>query len=174
MVPTPRRHFRPNATVRLTAHTSGASRRISRSTSTGRKYGGMLPDEMQRQKQLEDGATRQKKIIVGLMLDQTILGHHLPKALTPARKRKLVDWMPVDWDAPIHRARKALRFGAPPTMTSPAIPGRPVTHDGSRRSTKHGSAEPPPDLFRGLSASPSSAEAKGLPDESQAARRPQD
>jgi hypothetical protein len=76
-----------------------------------KKYAGLLPDEMRRLKQLEDENNRLKKIVADLTLGpRDAAGRHSPKALRPARKRKLVDGMLADWGISIRRACKALKF----------------------------------------------------------------
>ncbi len=64
-------------------------------------------------------------------------GRHPPKALRPARKRKLVDGMLVDWGVSIRGP--ARRCGSTPraTITSPAAPDRPASKadQGDMRDT---------------------------------------
>ncbi|WP_420507840.1 IS3 family transposase [Nitratireductor aquimarinus] len=76
-----------------------------------KKYAGLLPDEMRRLKALEDENSRLKKIVADLTLDREMLQDVIRrKPLRPARKRKLVDGMLVDWGISIRRACKALKF----------------------------------------------------------------
>ncbi|MEO9612890.1 MAG: IS3 family transposase [Nitratireductor sp.] len=76
-----------------------------------KKYAGLLPDEMRRLKALEDENGRLKKIVADLTLDREMLQDVIRrKPLRPARKRKLVDGMLVDWGISIRRACKALKF----------------------------------------------------------------
>ncbi|WP_113154401.1 IS3 family transposase [Nitratireductor sp. OM-1] len=76
-----------------------------------KKYAGLLPDEMRRLKALEDENSRLKKIVADLTLDREMLQDVIRrKPLRPARKRKLVDGMLVEWGISIRRACKALKF----------------------------------------------------------------
>lgn len=74
-----------------------------------RKYDGLLPTEMRRLKQLEDGNARLRKVVADLSLDKEILGRAPPKALKPVRKRRLVDEVRDMWGVLIRRACRVLR-----------------------------------------------------------------
>ncbi|BCH31196.1 hypothetical protein MesoLjLc_31260 [Mesorhizobium sp. L-8-10] len=76
-----------------------------------KKYGGLLPTEMRRLKQLEDENAKLKKLVADLSLDHEMLqGRDPPKSLKPARKRKLVDEVRREWGVSIRRACRIFEF----------------------------------------------------------------
>ena len=76
-----------------------------------KKFAGMMPSEMKRLRELEDENGRLKRIVADLSLDkENAPGHRPPKALRPARKRKLVDEMRTTWKVSVRKACGVLRF----------------------------------------------------------------
>ena len=74
-----------------------------------KKYGGLMPSEMKRLRQLEEENGKLKKIVADLVARQgDAAGRHPPKALKPARKRQLVDHARTTWRVSIRRACLAL------------------------------------------------------------------
>jgi putative transposase len=70
-----------------------------------RKYGGLLPTEIRRLRQLEDGNGKLRKVVADLSPDKEMLHDaNPPKALKPGRKRKLVDEVRGEWGVSIRRA----------------------------------------------------------------------
>lgn len=72
-----------------------------------KKYGGLLPDEMRRLKQLEDENTRLKRIVADLTLDRQMLEDVVRRKLLSRNGR--VNWF-VEC-AQIGRSRSAGRVG---------------------------------------------------------------
>ncbi|MBG0512127.1 IS3 family transposase [Agrobacterium sp. MOPV5] len=76
-----------------------------------KKYAGLMPSEMKRLRQLEEENAKLKRIVADLSLDKAMLQDVLfKKALRPARKRKLVDTVKVDWKVSIRRACAVLKI----------------------------------------------------------------
>jgi putative transposase len=71
-----------------------------------KKYDGLLPSEMRRLKQLEDGQAQEAGC--RSVTSRDAAGRHPPKTLRPVRKRKLVDAVCGDWDVSIRRACRVL------------------------------------------------------------------
>jgi putative transposase len=74
-----------------------------------KKYGGLMPSEMKRLKQLEEKNQRLKKAgrrPVARQGDAT--GRDPPKNMSPARKRQMVDEVRVVWRVSIRRVCQAL------------------------------------------------------------------
>ncbi|MBZ9810889.1 IS3 family transposase [Mesorhizobium sp. ESP-6-2] len=70
-----------------------------------KRYGGLMPSEVKRMRQLEDENNRLKKIVADLTLDKAMLQDVLSKpALKPVRRRRLVDEVRADWKVSIRRA----------------------------------------------------------------------
>ncbi|MDT3382345.1 IS3 family transposase [Labrys neptuniae] len=70
-----------------------------------KRYGGLMPSEVKRMRQLEDENNRLKKIVADLTLDKAMLQDVLfKKALKPVRRRRLVDEVRADWKVSIRRA----------------------------------------------------------------------
>ncbi|MEZ5936160.1 MAG: IS3 family transposase [Alphaproteobacteria bacterium] len=75
-----------------------------------KKYGGLMPSEMKRLKQLEEENGRLKRIVADLSLDKEMLQDVIRrKPLKPARRRELVDDIRVIWKVSIRRACKVLQ-----------------------------------------------------------------
>ena len=75
-----------------------------------KKYAGLMPSEMKRLRQLEDEKAKLKRIVADLSMDKAMLPDFLlKKALTPGRKRELVDKLRSDWKVSIRRVCSALR-----------------------------------------------------------------
>lgn len=85
-----------------------------------KKYDGLLPTKMRRLKQLEDENAKLRKVVADLSLDEEMLQDAIaPKALKPARKRKLVDEVRGDWGYRSGGAAGCSRSLNPPVTTSP-------------------------------------------------------
>ncbi|WP_411908895.1 IS3 family transposase [Mesorhizobium sp. ESP-6-2] len=70
-----------------------------------KRYGGLMPSEVKRMRQLEDENNRLKKIVADLTLDKAMLQDVLSKQpLKPVRRRRLVDEVRADWKVSIRRA----------------------------------------------------------------------
>ncbi|WP_370008943.1 IS3 family transposase [Sinorhizobium fredii] len=70
-----------------------------------KRYGGMMPSEVKRMRQLEEENNRLKKIVADLTLDKVMLQDVIKrKPLRPARRRRLVDEVRKDWKVSIRRA----------------------------------------------------------------------
>lgn len=72
-----------------------------------KKYGGLMPSEMKRLKQLEENQ-RLKKLVADLSLEGDAAGRDPPQNMKPARKRKMVDEVRQVWQVSIWRACQAL------------------------------------------------------------------
>jgi len=55
------------------------------------KYGGVMPSEMRRLRQLEEENARPKKPVADLRLDKQCFGTGCQKTPRPARRRQVVD-----------------------------------------------------------------------------------
>jgi hypothetical protein len=75
-----------------------------------KKYTGLLTDEMRLLKALADENPSEKDSRRPDAGPRDAAGRHSPNALRPARKRKLIDGMLVDWGISIRRACKILTF----------------------------------------------------------------
>jgi putative transposase len=74
-----------------------------------KKYGGLLPSEMKRLKQLEEENQRLKKLVADLSLDKRdAAGRDPPENMKPVRKREMVDDIRRVWQIGIRRACQAL------------------------------------------------------------------
>ena len=70
-----------------------------------KKYGGLLPSEMKRLKQMEEENNKLKKLVADLSLDKAMLQDVIKKkAMTPARRRHVVDELRDGWRVSIRRA----------------------------------------------------------------------
>ena len=57
-----------------------------------KKFGGLMPSEMKRLKQLEEENSKLNRIVTDLALDKEMLaGRHQAETVRPARRRELVD-----------------------------------------------------------------------------------
>nr|WP_127070953.1 IS3 family transposase [Pelagibacterium lentulum] len=75
-----------------------------------KRYAGLMPSEMKRLRQLEEENGKLKRIVADLSLDKAMLQDVLfKKALTPARKRSLVDEIRATWKVSIRKTCDALR-----------------------------------------------------------------
>ncbi|MDZ5454722.1 IS3 family transposase [Labrys sp. ZIDIC5] len=76
-----------------------------------KRYGGLMPSEMKRLRQLEEENAKLKRIVADLSLDKAMLQDVLPKkALRPARRRQLVDQVREAWKVSVRKACEALRI----------------------------------------------------------------
>ena len=75
--------------LRRCAARPGSAKR--RSHNWRHKYGGLLPSEMKRLRQLEEENGRLKRIVADLSLDKEMSRTCCQKTVRPARKRELVD-----------------------------------------------------------------------------------
>jgi putative transposase len=78
-----------------------------------KKYGGLMPSEIERLRQLEEGNGKLKKIVADLALDKE-MPQDAPKALRLVRRRKLVEEARGEWGVSI---RPACRVFLVPTST---------------------------------------------------------
>ncbi|RVT89083.1 IS3 family transposase, partial [Rhodovarius crocodyli] len=79
-----------------------------------KRYGGMVPSEVRRLRQLEEENAKLKRIVADLSLDKAMLQDVLfKKALRPARRRELVDGLRSEWKVSVRRACAALRIERP-------------------------------------------------------------
>ena len=88
-----------------------------------KKYGGLLPSEMKRLKQLEEENGKLKKLVADLSLDRgDAAGRHKKKAMTPGRRRLVVDDLRGTWKVSIRRACSAIQAPSDrPTSTRAAV-----------------------------------------------------
>ncbi len=76
-----------------------------------KKYGGLMPSEMRRLKQLEEENTKLKKLVGGSLFGSgDAAGRSGKKALKPARRRQLVDDVRGAWKVSIRRACAVIRM----------------------------------------------------------------
>ncbi|WP_417784380.1 IS3 family transposase [Terasakiella pusilla] len=77
-----------------------------------KKYGGLMPSEMKRLKQLEEENTRLKGLVADLSLDKAMLQDVIKrKPVKPARRRQIVDHLRIVWQVSIRRACCVLQAG---------------------------------------------------------------
>jgi len=74
-----------------------------------KKYGGLLPSEMKRLKQIEEENNKLKKLVAELSLDKAMLQDVIKrKLMTPGRRRQAVDDLRGTWKVSIRRACSVL------------------------------------------------------------------
>src|SRR5215211_7275704 len=74
-----------------------------------KKYGGLMPSEMKRLKQLDEENRRLKKLVADLSLDKEMLqGRDPPENMKPVRQREMVDHVRTAWQVSIRRTCRAL------------------------------------------------------------------
>ncbi len=74
-----------------------------------KKYGGLMPSEVRKLRQLEEENQRLKRLVADLSLDKEMLQEVIrKKALKPARRREMVDFIRTCFRVSIRRACKAI------------------------------------------------------------------
>ena len=92
-----------------------------------KKYGGMLPNEMRRLKQLEDENRRLKSIVADLSLDKEMLQDVIKRKLCGLLS--IVSWLIVCGMSGINRSVVSVRYCpliVPPITINPSVLTRPV------------------------------------------------
>lgn len=75
------------------------------------KFGGMLPSDMKRLKQLEEENAKLKKLVADLSLDKVMLQDVLSKKMVgPAEQREAVMYLQAVYDASERRSCRVLRL----------------------------------------------------------------
>lgn len=79
-----------------------------RSSRWKKVYGGLMPSEVRRLKQLEEENSRLRRLVADLTLDKEMLTEVIKKGLTPVRGREMIDFVRAAFQVSIRRACRAV------------------------------------------------------------------
>lgn len=85
-----------------------------------KRYAGLISSTVKRLRQFEEGNAKLKRILADLSPDKAMVQDVLQKALSPARRRQLVDQMRAAWKVLVRKACEACGSTTPSTSAGPA------------------------------------------------------